>query len=64
VPLPEDLVLDHLDLGLTVAILAQLDVLTNVFQENLLYLSTLVVTHHLRYLLGRGGLVLDDYMLF
>lgn len=46
-PLPEDLVLNHLHFILTLSVLLQLLVLADVLQEDLLDLLTLRLTHHL-----------------
>jgi hypothetical protein len=54
VPLPEDLVLDHLHLVLALPVTPQLQVLPDVLQEDLLYLATLRLRHGLRRTLGRG----------
>lgn len=53
-PLPENLVLNHLHLVLALTVLLQLGITPDVLQKNLFYLTTLVVRHHLRHLLGRG----------
>lgn len=64
VPLPEDLVLDHLDLILTLSVLLQFLILADVLQEDLLDLLSLGLADHLGQRLRRLLLGLFDADVF